>query len=165
MPSDLARWVVFGTVFFIYHCGCLLARDGRTLGKTAADICVISSTGQSLTASRSLLRAGVRSAPFILLGVPSMELVGGTLLLAFVLAEFYFLEKSPSRHTVADFVAHSLVVNVPPLQPHRAPAGPMFSANDRELGSPPRRLPSNDHSNSSRSNLAHGLESGNPGLP
>jgi len=29
--------------------------------------------------------------------------------------------------------------NVPPLQPHRAPAGPMFSSEDAEFGPKPRK--------------------------
>jgi hypothetical protein len=41
--------------------------------------------------------------------------------------------------TIADIVAHTRVVNTPPPQPHRAPAGPMYSATDAEFGYQPRR--------------------------
>jgi hypothetical protein len=44
-----------------------------------------------------------------------------------------------SRRTIADFVAGTLVVNTPPLQPHRAPAAPMYSAGDAEFGYAPRK--------------------------
>lgn len=45
----------------------------------------------------------------------------------------------PARQTVADLVCRTAVVMLPPMQPHRAPAGPMFSADDAEFGSKPRR--------------------------
>jgi uncharacterized RDD family membrane protein YckC len=44
----------------------------------------------------------------------------------------------PSRQTLADLVARTLVINVPPPQPHRAPAAPMYSATDAEFGVRPR---------------------------
>jgi hypothetical protein len=44
----------------------------------------------------------------------------------------------PTRQTLADLVARTLVINVPPPQPHRAPAAPMYSATDAEFGVRPR---------------------------
>ncbi|HVK56981.1 MAG TPA: RDD family protein, partial [Burkholderiales bacterium] len=149
---DLARWVVFGMVFFAYHFGCLVAREGRTLGKTAVDICVISAAGQPLSIAQCMLRSGVRATPFIMLSVPGIDVVGALLLLALLLVEFYLIEQPPSRQTVADRVAHSLVVKLPPLQPHRAPAGPMFSAHDTEFGFPPQRPRGDDQDRQSRAN-------------
>lgn len=138
---NYSGWLVFATAFFAYHFLCLLVREGRTLGKTAIEICVISSSGQRLSVSQCFLCAGVRSLPFVFLGAhdPFIVLFGALLLLALVLSEFYLLERSLSRQTIADRVASSLVVKLPPLQPHRAPAGPMYSPNDAEFGFPPKR--------------------------
>jgi len=52
---DLWRWSVFGLLFFSYHFSCLLLREGRTLGKTAVDICVISSAGRPLSLGQALV--------------------------------------------------------------------------------------------------------------
>ena len=134
-------WLVFAIASFAYHFVCLVVREGRTLGKTAIDICVISSNGQHLSTSQCVLRAGVRTLPFVFLGAkdPFVALFGAVLLLALVLSEFYLLERSLSRQTVADRVANSLVIKLPPLQPHRAPAGPMYSSNDSEFGFAPKK--------------------------
>jgi uncharacterized RDD family membrane protein YckC len=149
---DLARWPTFGAVYFGYHFVYLVWRQGRTIGKTANDICVVSTAGESLTLVQSSLRAGVRAAPFALMGGPPLLAFGLLFLTALVLAELRLLERSPARRTIADRFANSLVVNLPPLQPHRAPAGPMFSAHDFEFGLPPNRPGREDHSRPSRSN-------------
>jgi len=137
---NLSRWSVFGLVYFIYNLVCLFARDGRTLGKTAVDICVVSAAGRRLTAAESITRAAVRSWPFFLLDAQiarvldgylsfPLTLLAGTLLLAALfIAETTLLASSPTRQTIADRLAGSLVVNLPPMQPHRAPAIPMYSA-------------------------------------
>lgn len=138
-------WLVFAFTFFVYHLACLAVRDGRTLGKTAIDICVISTSGQPLSTGQSVLRAGVRTIPFLFLGAsdPFVVLFGAALLLVLMLSEFYLLERSPNRQTLTDRIANSLVVKMPPLQPHRAPAGPMYSASDLEFGFPPKRRKNN----------------------
>lgn len=46
----------------------------------------------------------------------------------------------PQRRTVADLLAGTVVVSMPPYRPHRAPAMPMYSADDTELGSPPQKM-------------------------
>jgi len=151
---DLARWSVLATVFFTYHFGCLAFRDGRTLGKTAMDICVVSASGQPLIVPQSLARAGVRTVPFAILAFPGGELPGAVLLALLVTTEVNLLERPPARQTLADRVARSLVVNAPPLQPHRAPAAPMFSAGDAEFGFPPQRPSDKDRDWRKRSNPA-----------
>jgi uncharacterized RDD family membrane protein YckC len=160
---DLWRWSVFGLLFFAYHFGCLLLREGRTLGKTAVDICVISSAGRPLSLRQALVRASVRSIPFFLIderlmydfiGIPLTDLVGSLFLLGLVIADIMLLERSVSRETLTDRLAGSLVVNLPPLQPHRAPAVPMYSATDAEFGHPPSRPPDADRDWRKRSNSA-----------
>src|ERR1051325_1142071 len=58
---DLTSWAALGLIYFLYQLGFLLARDGRTLGKTAVDICVISVNGTAISASGAVVRAGFRS--------------------------------------------------------------------------------------------------------
>ncbi len=151
---NLARWPVFAAVFFLYHFGCLLGREGRTLGKTAVDLCVISASGQPLSFLQCLIRSGVRAFPLALLGLPDIDILGALLLLSLVIAEVKLLERLPARQTVTDRLARSLVVNLPPLQPHRAPAIPMYSAADAEFGYPPRRPEEGEGKWSKRSNYA-----------
>lgn len=148
---NLAHWTVLGMLYFAYHFGCLLGREGRTLGKTAMDICVISESGTRLTVGRAFLRAAIRSWPFVFFDThileltvgfpPSDALFGSLVLLGMVISELTLLERSATRQTLADRLARSLVVNLPPLQPHRAPAVPMYSATDAEFGSPTKRPP------------------------
>jgi uncharacterized RDD family membrane protein YckC len=45
----------------------------------------------------------------------------------------------PWRQSFADFICRTIVVKTPPPQPHRAPAGPMYSATDAEFGMVPQR--------------------------
>ena len=161
---NLSRWSVLGLVYFIYNLVCLFARDGRTLGKTAVDICVVSAAGRRLTAAESITRAAVRSWPFFLLDAqiarvldgylsfPLTVLAGTLLMAALFIAETTLLASSPTRQTIADRLAGSLVVNLPPMQPHRAPAIPMYSARDAEFGHPPGRPADRDEDWRKRSN-------------
>ncbi len=61
--------------------------------------------------------------------------------IAFVPAflSFAMISSLPSRQTVPDLLCRTLVVRTPPVQPHRAPAAPMFSVADAEFGYKPRR--------------------------
>lgn len=138
---DPAHWYIFALVMLTYHFTCLAFRQGRTLGKTAVDICVVSATGQSLSLLQSFLRAGLRSFPLLLLSFRNWEVIGSLLFLILAITEFNLLERPPLRQTLADILAGSIVMKLPPLQPHRAPAGPMYSASDAEFGYPPQRPP------------------------
>ena len=138
---DLAAWHTFGLLFAAYNFGCLAFRDGRTLGKTAVDICVVSTAGASISIAQAAMRAGVRAAPFIIVGSPMLALAS---LLAFGilgLMEMSLIEQPPLRQSFADRVAGTIVVNLPLVQPHRAPAGPLFSATDAEFGGFPKAPP------------------------
>jgi len=46
----------------------------------------------------------------------------------------------PWRRSVADVLFGTMVINVPPPQPHRASAAPMYSPDDAEFGLRPRRI-------------------------
>lgn len=143
---DLSGWGTFGFLFAVYNFGCLAFRDGRTLGKTAIDICVVSSDGQPISVAQAAIRAAVRAAPFLVMVMGSGAVVmAGVVALAVLGAmEVSLIEKSPMRQSLADRLAGTLVVNMPPLQPHRAPAGPLYSATDAEFGGFPKRPPKED---------------------
>ena len=138
---DVAACSLFGCMYFLYHCAFLAWRDGRTLGKAAMDICVISSQGRPVNLREAILRTSVRACPFAVMALPGLRATGAGLILlgALFLCEVWMLERLPARLTIADRVARTLVVNTPPPQPHRAPAAPMFSAADAEFGIPPKR--------------------------
>lgn len=147
---DLAVWWAFVVCAFSYHCGFLLVREGRTLGKAAQDICVVGADGQPTSIGQAVVRAGVRYGPLLLLSIPSRDWVLTEALLALCakviaallwLAEYSLLTSSPTRQTLADRLARTLVVNLPTWQPHRAPAIPMYSASDAEFGRPPKVPP------------------------
>jgi hypothetical protein len=56
-----------------------------------------------------------------------------------LLSELGMMYTLPTRQTLSDLVSRTLVVNVPPPQPHRAPAAPMYSPTDAEFGVRPGR--------------------------
>jgi uncharacterized RDD family membrane protein YckC len=145
---SISTWDAFGAVFFVYHSGCLIALDGRTLGKIAVNICVIARFGRPLSARASVIRAAIRTWPFFLFDIPHIENLldlnygpfwGVCSLTLMLLVETILLEISPTGHTLADRLSGSIVVNLPPPQPHRAPAGPAYSPTDAEFGSPPSK--------------------------
>lgn len=129
--------------YFGYHVLLLQFWSGQTPGRRAFDIVVISSNGGPLTVMQIFLRSALRPIVVLLPTVASLK--AGTLELnplittAALFVEVALMFLIPSRRTVADFLSRCLVVNAPPLQPHRAPAVPMYSATDREFGYPPRR--------------------------
>ena len=142
LHHDLARWDVFAAVFVLYQGTLVVTNQGQTFGRYVANIMVCSDSGGPLTAARSFARALVRALPLVLLEGPSFAPVVGTLaMVALVAVESSVLERSPTRQSLADRVARSLVVNLPPPHTHRAPAGPMFSATDAEFGNPPKTPP------------------------
>jgi len=147
MDAVLASPAAIAAFAWVYTVLALAFNHGRTFGKTVQHIAVLSSDGQRLELWRSMARATVRFAPLALLeglwqGQPLRDglpmLLANVLGAALWLAELTLLFAAPARRTLADRFADSLVVNLPPPQPHRAPAAPMFSADDREFGVPPR---------------------------
>ncbi len=102
---------IFVACAFVYHYAFLAFREGRTFGKQAQDICVVSADGQRLSQWQAVLRPALRYMPLMLLTID---------------------------------IHDRFVVNLPTLEPHRAPAIPMYSATDKEFGTPPRRPPTPD---------------------
>jgi len=145
---DIGTFRVFVLVAAIYHLAFLLLRDGRTLGKQAQDICVISASGSRVTYLQALARVSIRYLPLALVTIqydawaigPSIAGFSAKLLAGILwLRELHLLQNSLSRETFADKMAQTIVVNTPTAEPHWAPAVPMFSASDAEFGNPPKR--------------------------
>jgi uncharacterized RDD family membrane protein YckC len=129
--------------YFGYHALFMQFWSGQTPGRRAFDIIVIPRSGGALSMTQILLRSALR--PVVILLPTAASLKAGTLELnplittIALVVEVALMYLIPSRRTVADFVSRCIVVNAPPLQPHRAPAVPMYSATDGEFGYPPRR--------------------------
>lgn len=127
--------------YWIYESYCLKKLDGSSLGRRLFDIQVVSSLGSTeLSFWQTVLRPGVRIVFYgILVLYFSPEPVHQLDVAALPFLIETALLFTPVSLTIADIVARTRVVNTPPPQPHRAPAGPMYSATDAEFGNPLRR--------------------------
>jgi len=150
--TSLESPVLYAGLFFAYQLFFLRWNDGSSFGKSLRGICVISAAGTKLAPEQAVVRALVLSLPFALFSAHDLlEALLSTLpdakFLAILpgvlwwLAELFFAQSDPLSRSITDRVARSLVVNIPPPQPHRAPAVPMYSATDAEFGPRPRKGP------------------------
>lgn len=143
---DAAPWIAGLVLFVGYQIYALRCLHGTGIGRMLSGVRVANGAiGRELTLFQCVARPLVRVAWW-----------GGPALLAYyVLGEgraaavFYcavvplgldllLVQSLRSRQTMADLVCHTLVMKLPPLQPHRAPAAPMFSPTDAEFGLPLR---------------------------
>jgi uncharacterized RDD family membrane protein YckC len=137
------RYLAWGLplTYWFYESYCLIALDGSSLGRRLFDIQVVSSVGRTELAKwQAILRPGTRVVIYGLLVIyVSPDPVHQMDLAAFPYLAEAALLFTPMSLTIADVVTQTRVVNTPPPQPHRAPAGPMYSSTDAEFGYPPRR--------------------------
>jgi uncharacterized RDD family membrane protein YckC len=145
--SDIGSFRTFLLVALVYHAASCMTLDGQTFGKRAQGICLVTSSGKAVSTHAAIVRASVRYLPPMLLTVNYVEwdLMEGIVAFAarvgvglLFIAEVALLQRPPAQQTLADRAARTLVVNTPEVQPHRAPAIPMYSATDAEFGSPPK---------------------------
>ncbi len=121
-----------------YHSAGLANRD-IGFGRVVMAISVISlKSGPELSRLQCIARPLVRLAWICLGIVPATVFREPIFLCTPLVVDVALLTFHPLRQTVADLVCRTVVVNLPPLQPHRAPAGPMFSPDDAEFGPKPR---------------------------
>jgi uncharacterized RDD family membrane protein YckC len=128
-------------VLIAYHFSFLYYWSGETPGRRMLSIRVVSTRqAVDLTLPQCLGRPIFRFL-WLVAFIP-LEGVSGIPWLAFVplFADVVLMTVLPSRQTVPDLLCRTVVVNTPPPQPHRAPAGPMYSPTDAEFGLPPRRV-------------------------
>jgi len=138
----------FAVVMFtygLYHAVFFSYLGGATPGLRALDMRIVSVTGADLSLWQTFLRSGFRPALLYAFGWTTVTMAPSpglkfSLMLAPVLLEAGMMFTLPMRQTLTDLVSRTLVINVPPPQPHRAPAGPMYSAADAEFGVRPRKL-------------------------
>ena len=122
-----------------------LRHQGLSIGRAAAAVHVVSIRGPAITISQSIIRPAVRVLMLFASGVGALFVnsrlhsssAWTVVLAAPVLIELTLIAMTPWRRSVADLVAGTLVVRAPPLQPHRAPAYPMYSRDDNEFGPRP----------------------------
>ena len=135
--------VIASATYVLYHSASFWYLDDATPGMRVLNMRIVrASGGRALSFAQTLIRPAVR--PLLLwvfawsayfLDWRSARLQAA--LIAPLLLELGMMFTLPSRQTLSDLVAKTLVVNVPPPQPHRAPAGPMYSPTDAEFGLPP----------------------------
>jgi RDD family len=153
--SDRARFdspAIYALLFFAYQLAFLQWNDGTSFGKSLRSICVIADAGTKITPNQAFARAALLAVPFALFSAQAplaallsfypdaqfLALLPGVL---WLLVELFLVESGPVPRSLTDRLARSLVVNIPPPQPHRAPAVPMYSATDGEFGPQPKRKP------------------------
>jgi uncharacterized RDD family membrane protein YckC len=129
--------------YVLYHSASFWYLDDATPGMRVLNMRMVRvSGGRALSLTQTLIRPAVRplllwvfagSAYFLDWRSARVQAA----LIAPLLLELGMMFTLPSRQTLSDLVAKTLVVNVPPPQPHRAPAGPMYSPTDAEFGLPP----------------------------
>lgn len=133
--------VLAAVTYILYHVAFFLVLEDATPGLRVLNMRIVSTTaGGSLSLAKMLVRSGFRPVVLYLFVLAAVFVVRPSfrqwLVLAPVLLELGMMFTLPSRQTLSDLVARTLVVNVPPPQPHRAPAAPMYSPTDAEFGLP-----------------------------
>ena len=127
------------TCFVVYHSVGLINRD-IGVGRVVMAISVVSlKSGPGLSALQCIARPVVRLLWLLVGMLLAAALDNPIFICGPLLVDLALLTFHPLRQTVADLMCKTVVMNLPPLQPHRAPAGPMFSAEDAEFGPKPRK--------------------------
>ena len=109
-----------------------------SFGRTVAAIYVLSAVGDGrLFLWQAVLRPATRAVLLLVFaGFGEVFLAEWVIALPMAL-ELGLMALTPARQSLADKAAKTIVVNKPPVQPHRAPAYPMYSAKDEEFGPKP----------------------------
>lgn len=136
-------------LYVLYHAAFLYLWKGQSPGRRLMDVCVVTTSFGPLSMLQALGRPFSRVVIYVMLGellmtypVDDINLVSAYAILAtWPALELLLMYRLPSRQSLADLWGQTLVVSVPPVQPHRAPAGPMYSEVDAEFGGAPRRGP------------------------
>ena len=139
-PAEAFAWgLPLG--YWLYESACLIHMNGASVGRRLFDIQVVSAfRSGELSWWQSMMRPGARVLLYAVLilylsPAPARRFDVMSLPLLMEIGRLF----TTVSLTVSDAVARTRVVNTPPLQPHRAPAAPMYSATDAEFGYPPRQ--------------------------
>ena len=135
--------LLVAVAYIAYHAAFLHLWTGQSPGRRTFDITVVSAEGGDLRLGQAVMRSAIRPGMVVAVAVPVFYAnradLGMQIAAVVLLMEAGLMLSTKSRRTGADRVSGTLVVNTPPLQPHRAPAVPMYSARDAEFGYPPQR--------------------------
>ena len=138
--SSAAMGLAAPLIFVSYHSYFNYSWSGETPGRRLFDIRIVSAKGSvDLTSAQCIARPIVKMVwlvsffPLVFLFHKSWYCLLPALI------DVFLVLYHPWRQSVADFICGTIVVRAPPPQPHRAPAAPMYSATDAELGSIPQR--------------------------
>ncbi len=128
---------VLGLVHIAYQAVTAL-EPKYALGRTVAGVLLLS-TGEdgSLKVWQAVVRPSIRVLALFAFGAFGSVVLQDWLFATPIAVELALMAHTPWRQSVADRVARTIVVRKPPLQPHRAPAYPMFSAKNEEFGPKP----------------------------
>jgi len=126
-------------IYVAYHAAFSFTWAGETPGRRELNIRLVTSQGDQLTLSKSILRPIVRViwvGSFAWVAVSTLAWWLGEVP---IVVDLFLVSVLPMRKSTAGIVCGTLVVNSATVQPHRAPAGPLYSATDAEFGFQPRR--------------------------
>ena len=127
---QIALWLLF----FI-HQVLSVVRPSVGVGKSLQEIQVVREfDGAVPTLLQAAVRGTIRTAMVAYASSRVLQGDSEMVLCLPAVVELAAIEFSLRRQSVADLVAGTVVVKTPPYQPHRAPAGPMYSKDDREFG-------------------------------
>jgi uncharacterized RDD family membrane protein YckC len=135
-----SQWIpaVIPVAYVAYNSAGLFA-PRLSFGRTVASISVVSIRGNGeVTGMQALVRPLVRVFALILAFFICVVIEQNWLLMLPFVVDLALVMHTPWRQSMADLLAGTIVVNTPQPSPHRAPAGPMYSATDVEFGPPPR---------------------------
>lgn len=137
---------VVGLSFLLGGVASTYLMPGQSPGKYLTRLAVLRADGGTLGPRRQVARdvsrlflAFLVSIAFIIAGASSFERSFAMALATVACAEALVTSLRLDSRSIVDLVFTTRVVRMPPVQPYRAPAGPMYSATDAEFGNPPRR--------------------------
>jgi uncharacterized RDD family membrane protein YckC len=134
--KTLLVWII-PILYLAYH-ATVLTNQSIAFGRVVASISVVSIRGHELTPMQALVRSVSRTV-LVALGLTGAVVSHEPWIIIVPCGvEVTLIMVSPWRQSIADLVAGTLVVRSPQVQPHRAPAAPMYSATDSEFGVPPK---------------------------
>lgn len=139
-PSGTEIAIIAAPLLFIAYHWVGLSNRKYAIGRVITAITVISlKSGPELSSLQRVARPGIRLL-WLLTGALAFGATRQPIFFFLpIVIDIALLSFHPLRQTVTDMVCRTTVVNSPPLQPHRAPAGPMFSQDDAEFGPKPRK--------------------------
>jgi uncharacterized RDD family membrane protein YckC len=152
MGTPSAGAFEYALLFAAYHAYFLALKGGVSPGKFVQSIAVVGPNGRPLQLWQALARSALLALPWLLLSADHSRWAlaslsaseaaalrtAGAAWLAF---DLILIEFARDRRSLTDRIAATVVVALPPPEPHRAPAVPMFSAGDAEFGTPPKKPP------------------------